>query len=137
MVQSIEAYLQHAYNIKLLNRVNKCAERAFSIDPVAHDDCPEESNGGVSEVMNFATDMHVKREHDLTCRFPDTHKEVHHLMFAPKFVAVDEIEKDHPRSAKKLRPSAWDYYSLLLKQGKRQCCIQPTDHNKHHLHHQA
>ena len=56
------------------------------------------------EVVDFASDIHAKRAHDLTCSFPETHKcEVHHLPCAPKFVLVDKLEKDHHRLANNLR----------------------------------
>ena len=104
LVQSVEAYMSHAYEIKLSNRVDKCAERAFLIDPVTRSDCPVEFKGVVSEVVDFASDIQAKRAFDLTCTFPESHKcEVHHFTFNPTFVSVDDIEKDHPRSAKNLR----------------------------------
>ena len=104
LISSLEAYIPHQYKIQLANRVDKCAERAFLVEPIINEDCPEEFQGVVSEVVNFATDIHAKRKHDLTCSFPETHKcEVHHLTFRPKFVSVDEIELAHPRSAKFLR----------------------------------
>ena len=84
--------------------MDKLADMAFTIDPVADDDCPEEFKGAVFECVDFATDIHAKRYHGITCSFPETHKyEVHHITFAPKFVTVNEIEKNHPRSAKTLR----------------------------------
>lgn len=102
--RSIEAYLPHAYEIKLSNRTYKMSERAFLIDPIADKDCPEEYKHTVLECVDFATDIHAKRDHDVTCSFPETHKcEVHHITFAPKFVTVNDIEKNHPRSAKTLR----------------------------------
>ena len=102
--RSLEAYLPHVYEIQLSYRADKCAERAFIIDPVADENCPEEFKEVISEVVDFASDIHAKRELDTTCSFPETHKcEVHHLTFAPKFVTVDEIEKDHKRAAKTLR----------------------------------
>jgi len=74
------------------------------VSPAADDECPEEYKGTVSEVVDFASDIHAKRQHDLTCSFPESHKcEVHHLTFDPKFISVDEIEKSHPRSARMLR----------------------------------
>ena len=40
----------------------------------------------------FASNIHAKRSHDLTCTFPKTHKyEVHHITHAPKFVTIEEI----------------------------------------------
>ena len=53
LLRSMEAYLPHAHEIKLSNRVDKCAERAFIIDPVADEDCPEEFKGVVMEVDDF------------------------------------------------------------------------------------
>ena len=104
LLTSMEAYLPHAHEIKLSNRVDKCAERAFIIDPIADEDCPQEFKGVVMEVVDFASDIHAKRDHDTTCSFPETHKcEVHHLTFAPKFVTINEIEKSHPRTAKTWR----------------------------------
>ena len=103
-IRSMEAYFPHTYELKLSNRVDKCAERAFIIDPATKDDCPDEFKGVVLEVVDFASDIHAKRHHDLTCSFPETHKcEVHHVTFGPKMVSVAEIEKDHPRAAKKMR----------------------------------
>ena len=68
------------------------------MEPLINDDCPEEFKHVVTEVVDFSSDIHAKREHDLTCTFPETHKcEVHHLTFDPKFVTVDEIERNHPR----------------------------------------
>ena len=104
LTRSLEAYAPHQYELKLSNRVFKCAERAFLVEPLINDDCPEEFKHVVTEVADFSSDIHAKREHDLTCTFPETHKcEVHHLTFDPKFVTVDEIERNHPRSAKFLR----------------------------------
>ena len=104
LTRSIEAYAPHQYEIKLSNRVDKCAERAFLVEPVMNEDCPDEFKHVVSEVVDFSSDINAKREHDLTCTFPETHKcEVHHLTFDPKFVSVNEIEKSHPRSAKFLK----------------------------------
>ena len=101
LTRSIHEYLPHAYEIKLSNRVDKNAERAFIVDPVARADCPEENKFVMSEVVDFTSAIHAKRAHDATCSFPETHNcEVHHLTYAPKFVTVDEIEVDHPRSAK-------------------------------------
>ena len=54
--------------------MDKLADMAFTIDPVADDDCPEEFRGAVSECVDFSTDIHVKRDHDMTCSFPETHK---------------------------------------------------------------
>ena len=105
----MEAYLPHVYEIKLSNRVDKCAEQAFIIDPVTWDNCPEEFKGVVTEVVDFASDINAKRAHDVTCSFPEIHKcEVHYLTFAPKLVTVNEIENDHPRSAKNLRKHGVD-----------------------------
>ena len=104
LTRSIQEYTHHAYKIKLSNMVDKLAERAFVIDPVAHADCPDEFKGVVSEVVDFASDIHAKRKHDLMCSFPETHKcIVYHLTFSPKFVTVDYIEAEHPRSAEILR----------------------------------
>jgi len=109
MNRSIKEYLPHVYEIKLSNRVDKMAERAFIIDPVARGNCPDEFKNVVSEVVDFTSDIHAKRRHDVTCSFPETHKyEVHHLTFAPKFVTVDEIAVDHPRSANTLRKRSVD-----------------------------
>ena len=89
--------------------MDKCVERAFIIDPAAREDCPEEFKGVVSEVVDFVSDIHAKQSHELTCSFPKTHKcEVHHLTCAPNFVLVEEIEKDHPRSAKNPRKRGVD-----------------------------
>ena len=104
LVGALEAYMPHAYEIKLSDRVDKCAERAFLIDPAANPACPDEFKGVVMEVVDFSSDIHAKREHDVTCTFPESHKcEVHHLTFAPKFISVDAIAIDHPRSADTLR----------------------------------
>ena len=104
LLRSIDAYLPHKYELNLSHRVEKRAERAFIVDPVIREDCPEEYKDTVLEVVDFSSDIHAKRSHDLTCSFPETHKcEVHHLTFQPKFVTVDEIEQHHPRSAKRLR----------------------------------
>lgn len=104
LTRSLEAYAPHQYELKLSNRVYKCAERAFLVEPLINDACPEEFKHVVTEVFDFSSDIHAKREHDLTCTFPETHKcEVHHLTFNPKFVSVDEIERHHPRSARFLR----------------------------------
>jgi len=66
----IEEYIPHVYEIKLLNRVDRCVERAFVVDPAIKLDCPEDFKGVVSEVVDFATDIHAKQEKDLTCSFP-------------------------------------------------------------------
>ena len=74
------------------------------MERLINNDCPEEFKHVVTEVVDFSSDIHAKREHDLTCTFPETHQcEVHHLTFDPEFVTVDEIERNHPRSAKFLR----------------------------------
>ena len=104
LICSIEAYAPHMYELKLSERVDKCAERAFLVKPVINHDCPEEFRHVVSEVVDFSSDINAKRQHDLTCTFPETHKcEVHHLTFDPKFVSVDQIQHSHPRSAKFLK----------------------------------
>ena len=104
LIRAIEAYAPHQYEIKLLNQVDRCAERAFLVEPVINPDCPEEFKRVVSEVVDFSSDINAKRQHDLTCTFPETHKcEIHHLTFDPKFVSVDEIAQSHPRSAKFLK----------------------------------
>ena len=55
-------------------------------------------------MVEFSSDIHAKQAHNLTCSFPESHKyEVHHIISSPKLVSVEEIEKDHPRSAKNLR----------------------------------
>ena len=105
MVESIEAYQYHVYELKLSNRVDKCAERAFLIEPVTNEDCPDEFKHVVSEVVDFSSDINAKRAHDLTCSFPETHKcEIHHLTFAPKFVNIDEdFKSQHKRAYENLR----------------------------------
>lgn len=104
LLRCIEEYMPHVYELKLSNRVDKCAERAFVINPAANNECPDEFKEVIMEVVDFASDIHAKRQHDLTCTFPETHKcEVHHLTFDPKFISVIEIEENHPRSAKLLR----------------------------------
>ena len=46
------------------------------------------------EVVDFSSDIQGKRAHDTTCAFPESHKcEVHHLVFDPYFVSVEDIEK--------------------------------------------
>ena len=101
LVRSIEKYLPHAYEVQLSNRVDKCAERAFIIDPVAREDCPEKLKHTVYKVVDFTSNIHVKQEYDLTCSFPETRKyEVHHITCNPKFVYVKDIAKDHPWSEK-------------------------------------
>ena len=80
LVRLIEKYLPHAYEVQLSSCVDKCAERAFIIDPVAREDIPENVKHAVCEVDDFASDIHAKQKHDLTCSFPETHKcEVHHI----------------------------------------------------------
>ena len=105
IVESIEAYQYHVYELKLSNRVDKCGERAFLIEPVTNEDCPDEFKHVVSEVVDFASDINAKRAHDLTCSFPETHKcEIHHLTFAPKFVNIDEdFKRQHKRAYNNLR----------------------------------
>ena len=67
--------------------MDKLAERAFIIDPVADECCPEAFKDVVSELVGFVSDIHAKREHGITCSFPETHKcEVHYITFASKFV---------------------------------------------------
>ena len=104
LIRSIDEYLPHAYEIKLSNRVDKCAERAFIVNPAANRNCPEEYKDVIPEVVDFASDIHAKKEHNLTCSIVETHKyEVHHLTFSPKFVSIEDTEKDHPRVAQTLR----------------------------------
>ena len=101
---AITAYLRHAYEVKLFGRIDKCTECAFIIDPVARGNCPDEFKGAVSEVVDFASDIQAKRAHNTTCNFPEAHKcEVHHLIFDPKFVSVDDIKKDHAQLTISLR----------------------------------
>jgi len=50
LVRSIDEYLPHAYEIKLSNRVDKCSERAFIVNPAAARNCPEEFNDVMTEV---------------------------------------------------------------------------------------
>ena len=38
---TIDAYFPHAYKVNLSGRVDKFAERAFIVDPVARDNCPD------------------------------------------------------------------------------------------------
>ena len=95
--RSLDAYMPHKYELTLSGRADKCAERAFLVDPVACEDCPPEFKDCLLEVVDFLSDIHAKRSHDLTCSFPETHKcEAHHLTFNPKFVTVEEIGKEHP-----------------------------------------
>ena len=100
-----ESYSPHAYKVQLSNRVRRCEERAFIIDPVAREGCLEEFNDVVSEIVDFTSAIHTKRENNMMCSFPETHNcKVHHLTFSPKFVTVDTIKKiGHKRSAKNLR----------------------------------
>ena len=66
------------------------------MEPLINDNCLGEIKHVVTEVVDFFSDIHAKREHDLTWTFPETHKcEVHHLTFDPKFVTIDEIERNH------------------------------------------
>ena len=67
--------------------------------------CPDEVKGVVCEVVDFSSDIQAKRAHDTTHSFPEVHKyEVHHLTFDPKFVSVDDINKEgHGRTGKILR----------------------------------
>ena len=84
--------MSHSYELKLSGRVDKCIDCAFVIDPTAKDDCPDEFKGIILEVVDFASNIHAKRDHDLTCRFPETHKyKVHQFNFGPKMVSVDGI----------------------------------------------
>ncbi len=62
--------MPNKYEIDMSNRVDKCVQRAFLIDPVACNDCPEEFKGVVSEVVNISSDILAKCSHDLTCSFP-------------------------------------------------------------------
>ena len=58
LVRSIEKYLPHAYEVQLSNRVDKCAERGYIIDPVAHEDCPEILNTPCAKLWTLqATSM--------------------------------------------------------------------------------
>ena len=91
--------------MKLSGRVEKCAEYAFIVDPVARKDCPDELKGVVCELVDFSNDIQAKRAHDTTCRFPKVHKcEFHHLIFDPKIVSVDAIDKEgHVQTSTSLR----------------------------------
>ena len=60
LARLIQEYMPHVYDINLSNRVNKLAECAFIIDPVARADCPDELKWVVSEVVDFASDIHAK-----------------------------------------------------------------------------
>ena len=41
------------------------------------------------------SDIQEKRAHDATCSFPEVHKcEFHLLTFEPKFVSMDDIDKE-------------------------------------------
>ena len=98
-----EAYAAHNYEVQLSNRVHRCKERAFAIDPLVRDDCPKEFKSTGLEVVDFASAIFSKRKHDLTCAFPESHNcEVHHITFSPKFITVDKLESmGHKRTTTK------------------------------------
>jgi len=129
LIRSIDAYLPHAYEMRLSNHVDKCAEHVFIVSPATDDECPEEYKGTVTEVFDFSCDIHAKHQHDLTCNFPESHKcEVHQLTFAPEFISVDQIEKSYPHSARMLRKRGVERVlrprkrcDILLQQSKEQC----------------
>ena len=105
--ECINSYFPHMYEVKLSRRVDYCAQRAFMIDPVTREDCPEQQKDVVQEVVDFSADIQGKRAHDATCSFPEIHKcEVHHLTFDPRFVSVEEIEQEdggHKRAVANMR----------------------------------
>ena len=105
--ECINSYFPHEYEVKLSKRVDYCAQRAFMIDPVTREDCPEQQKDVVQEVVDFSADIQGKRAHDATCSFPEIHKcEVHHLTFDPRFVSVEEIEQEdggHKRAVGSMR----------------------------------
>jgi len=69
----MQYYMPHAYKIKLPNRVNKLAERAYIIDPVARANYPGEFKGVVSEIVDFASDIHAKQNHETYVKFIISH----------------------------------------------------------------
>ena len=103
----IDKYFPHKYKVRLSERADYNAQRAFMIDPVTREDCPEEYKDVASKMCDFSTDIQGKRAKDTTCSFPEMHKmEVHHLTHDSHFVLVDEIEKEgggHKRAAANLR----------------------------------
>ena len=105
--ECITSYFPHEFEVKLSQRVDYCAQRAFMIDPVTREDCPEQQKDVVQEVVDFSADIQGKRAHDATCSFPEIHKcEVHHLTFDPRFVSVEEIEQEdggHKRAVANMR----------------------------------
>ena len=104
LIGALEAFMPHTYEIKLSARVEKCAERAFLVDPTDKRACLDEFKGIVMEVVIFFSNIHAKYKHDVTFAFQEIHKcKVRHLTFAPKFVSVDVIATDHFRSATSLR----------------------------------
>ena len=46
----------------------------FLVEPVINEDCPEAFKWVVSEVVDFDSDANAKRQHDMTCSFPEIHK---------------------------------------------------------------
>ena len=108
--KSIEAYMSHTYELKLSNRVDKCAERAFIVQPATSSDCPDQFKDVVCEVVDFSSDIHAKRAHDVTCSFPESHKcEVHYLTFNPKFEPIDEeFGQKHERTYANLKKKGVD-----------------------------
>ena len=66
---SIAAYLPHAYEVKLSGRADKCAERAFIIDPVVRENCPDQYKKYFCEVFDFSSSIQTKMEHKITCSF--------------------------------------------------------------------
>ena len=54
--ECINSYFPHEYEVKLSQRVDYCAQRAFMIDPVTREDYPEQQKDVVQEEVDFSAD---------------------------------------------------------------------------------
>ena len=70
----LEAYAPHLYELRLLNRVYKCADNTFLVKLLINGNCLEEFKLIVTVVIDFSGNIQATREHELTCTFPETHK---------------------------------------------------------------
>ena len=71
------------------NRVQRCKERTFIIDPVTREDYPEQFKNTVSEVVDFASAIFSKTKHNLTCSFLESHNCVVHHIKHKLFLNID------------------------------------------------
>ena len=117
----------HQCELNLSNRVFKCVERAFLVELFINYDCPQEFKHVVTEVVDFLVAYMQSASMTWLAPFPrrTNVKYIHYLAFDSKFVTVDEIERNHPRSSEFLRHKktwevlkAWKCISAFFRKAK-------------------